>query len=182
MFTVSKTHLEGVLTLEPKVFRDHRGFFYESFNSKAFNESTGLNEIFVQDNHSRSSFNVLRGMHFQTKFPQGKLVRVISGSVIDVVVDLRRNSPTFKKFQAFELSSENFKQLWIPKGFAHGFLVRSEYADFLYKTTDFYRPDDGQVLLWNDPTISIKWPYVDKFILSDQDLKGKFFNELILPE
>jgi dTDP-4-dehydrorhamnose 3,5-epimerase len=155
---VTPTSIPDVLVIEPKVFGDERGFFYESFNQKAFNDATGLNETFVQDNHSRSAQGVLRGLHYQLQQTQGKLVRVVSGKVFDVAVDIRKSSATFGKWVGVELTETNYKQLWVPAGFAHGFLVISEFADFLYKTTDYYAPMHEQCVAWNDPSIGIEWP------------------------
>jgi dTDP-4-dehydrorhamnose 3,5-epimerase len=152
------TAIPDVLIIEPKVFGDARGFFFESFNQKAFNEATGLNETFVQDNHSRSARGVLRGLHYQLQQPQGKLVRVVRGAVFDVAVDIRKSSPTFGQWVGVELSEENNRQLWVPAGFAHGFLVLSESADFLYKTTNYYAPAHERCIAWNDPAIDIAWP------------------------
>lgn len=155
---VTATALPEVLILEPKVFGDTRGFFFESFNQRVFNEATGTNYNFVQDNHSRSAQGVLRGLHYQIRQPQGKLVRVARGSVYDVAVDLRKSSPNFGKWVGVELSETNQRQLWVPPGFGHGFLVTSESADFLYKTTDYYAPEHERCVIWNDPTLSIAWP------------------------
>jgi dTDP-4-dehydrorhamnose 3,5-epimerase len=155
---VTTTPIDGVLVLEPKVFGDARGFFYESFNARDFEQATGLSESFVQDNHSKSSKGVLRGLHYQVQHAQGKLVRVTQGAVFDVAVDIRPNSKTFGKWFGTELSAENKKQLWIPKGLAHGFLVTSESAEFLYKTTDYYRPEFEHSLLWSDADVGIEWP------------------------
>ena len=152
------TAIREVMLLEPKVFGDARGFFYESFNQKAFAEATGLDVTFVQDNHSRSAQGVLRGLHYQLSQPQGKLVRVVRGAVFDVAVDLRKSSPTFGKWVGVELTEENNHQLWIPAGFAHGFLVLSGSADFIYKTTDYYAPQHERCIAWNDPEIGIDWP------------------------
>jgi len=152
------TALPEVLILEPKVFGDDRGFFFESFNQQKFQQATGLDVNFVQDNHSKSSQGVLRGLHYQIQNPQGKLVRVVEGSVLDVAVDIRRSSPNFGKWVGVELTSENKRQLWVPEGFAHGFVVLSESAEFLYKTTDYWYPEYERSLLWNDPTINIQWP------------------------
>ena len=157
-YQVTPTSIDGVLVLEPKVFGDARGFFFESFNARDFQQATGLNETFVQDNHSKSSKGVLRGLHYQTQHAQGKLVRVTQGAVFDVAVDIRPSSKTFGKWFGLELSAENKKQLWIPAGLAHGFLVTSESAEFLYKTTDYYHPEFEASLLWNDPAIGIEWP------------------------
>ena len=153
-----ETRLPGVLIIEPKVFGDARGFFFESFNKKAFLEATGIEVEFVQDNHSRSSFSVLRGLHFQRQQPQGKLVRVVRGSVFDVAVDIRQDSAHFGQWVGMELSEANQRQLWIPPGFAHGFVVTSESADFLYKTTDYYAPQFEACIAWNDPSIGVEWP------------------------
>ena len=147
-----------VVLIEPKVFGDARGFFFESFNQKAFNEATGTNHAFVQDNHSRSSRGVLRGLHYQIQQAQGKLVRVARGAVFDVAVDIRRSSPTFGQWVGAQLSEDNQHQLWVPPGFAHGFVVLSESADFLYKTTDYYAPQHERCIVWNDPSIGIEWP------------------------
>jgi len=157
-YQVTTTPIEGVLILEPKVFGDARGFFFESFNARDFAQATGLERTFVQDNHSKSSQGVLRGMHFQVQHPQGKLVRVTQGSVFDVAVDIRRDSKTFGQWFGLELSADNKRQLWVPEGLAHGFLVTSESAEFLYKTTDYYHPEHERSLLWNDPAIGIDWP------------------------
>ena len=157
-YQVMQTPLEGVLVLEPKVFGDARGFFFESFNARDFEQATGLQRTFVQDNHSKSAKGVLRGLHYQTQHAQGKLVRVTQGSVFDVAADIRPNSKTFGKWFGLELSAENKKQLWVPEGLAHGFLVTSESAEFLYKTTDYYHPEFERSLLWNDPAIGIEWP------------------------
>jgi dTDP-4-dehydrorhamnose 3,5-epimerase len=154
---VTPTAIPDVLVIEPKVFGDSRGFFYESFNLKAFNDATGLNETFVQDNHSRSVKGVLRGLHYQLQQPQGKLVRAVRGAVFDVAVDIRKSSATFGQWVGVELSEENHKQLWVPAGFAHGFLVLSESADFLYKTTEYYAPQFERCIAWNDPHIGVRW-------------------------
>jgi dTDP-4-dehydrorhamnose 3,5-epimerase len=168
----SRTAIPEVMVLEPKVFGDARGFFYESFNQKAFQEATGLDIAFVQDNHSRSAAGVLRGLHYQVKQPQGKLVRVVRGAVFDVVVDIRRSSPTFGQWVGLELSEENHKQLWIPAGFAHGFLVMSATADFLYKTSDYYSPAYERCITWSDPAIGIEWPLTAPPQLSQKDSLG----------
>lgn len=170
---VVETSLPGVLILEPKVFGDDRGFFYESFNARTFAELTGVSANFVQDNHSRSAKNVLRGLHYQIQQSQGKLVRVIAGEVFDVVVDLRKSSSTFGKSEAVALSGENKRQLWIPPGFAHGFLVTSDSAEFLYKTTDYWAPEHERCLLWNDAALGIDWPLRDAPLLSAKDALGK---------
>ena len=156
-----ETAIDGVLILEPKVFGDERGFFFESWNQDTFKEATGVSCDFVQDNHSRSSRGVLRGLHYQLNNPQGKLVRVVNGRVLDVAVDLRRFSSTFGRHVAVELSADNRRQLWVPEGCAHGFLVLSELADFLYKTTDFYDPADEYAICWNDPDLAIDWDLQD---------------------
>ena len=155
---VVATALPEVLILEPKVFGDARGFFFESFNQRAFNAATGLDANFVQDNHSRSVKGVLRGLHYQTQQPQGKLVRVVRGSVFDVAVDIRKSSPQFGRWVGVELSGDNHRQLWVPPGFAHGFIVTSDSADFLYKTTDYYAPAFERCIAWNDPGLAIAWP------------------------
>jgi dTDP-4-dehydrorhamnose 3,5-epimerase len=167
------TGLPEVMILEPKVFGDERGFFFESFNARDFEQVTGLKRVFVQDNHSSSARGVLRGLHYQIKHPQGKLVRVISGLVFDVAVDLRRGSPNFGKWAGATLSAENRRQLWIPEGFAHGFLVTSESAEVLYKTTDYWYPEDERSLLWNDPAIGIEWPVARPPQLAPKDAAAK---------
>ena len=167
------TAIADVFILEPKVFGDTRGFFFESFNSRAFAEATGLDVNFVQDNHSRSTRGVLRGLHYQAQQPQGKLVRVVRGAVFDVAVDIRKTSPTFGKWVGVELSEDNHRQLWVPPGLAHGFLVISESADFLYKTTDYYAPEHERCLAWNDPAIGIDWPLEGEPQLSAKDQLGK---------
>ena len=166
---VLPTPLQGVLVIEPAVFGDERGFFMESFNRREFTEQAGISLEFVQDNHSRSAHNVLRGLHYQLQQPQGKLVRVVSGAVFDVVVDLRRSSATFGLWHGVELSAGNRRMVWVPPGFAHGFVVLSDCADFLYKTTDYYAPQHQRALLWNDPQIGIDWPLSGAPILSDND-------------
>ncbi len=169
---VISTNIDGLLVVEPNVFGDDRGFFFESFNARRFAELTGVEAEFVQDNHSRSAKNVLRGLHYQIEQAQGKLVRVTAGSVFDVAVDLRKSSPTFGKWFGIELSAENKRQLWIPPGFAHGFLVTSDAAEFLYKTTDYYAPQHERAILWNDPAIGIEWPLQGEPLLSGKDQKG----------
>jgi dTDP-4-dehydrorhamnose 3,5-epimerase len=164
--------IPDVLVIEPRVFRDERGFFFESFNAKRFEELTGLRPDFVQDNHSKSLRNVVRGLHYQVGCPQGKLVRVVSGAVYDVVVDLRRASPTFGQWAATELSAENKHQLWIPPGFAHGFMAISDSAECVYKTTDYWSPPDERTLLWNDPALGIPWPLSAEAVLSAKDKLG----------
>lgn len=170
------THIHDLLILEPKVFGDERGFFFESFNQRQFKELTGLDVDFVQDNHSRSAKNVLRGLHYQIQQPQGKLVRVVQGKVFDVVVDLRRSSPTFGQHVGIELSAENKRMFWIPPGFAHGFVVLSETAEFLYKTTDYWAPEFERSLLWSDPALAIAWPLDGAPQLSAKDQAGKSFD------
>jgi dTDP-4-dehydrorhamnose 3,5-epimerase len=169
---VTPTAIPDVLVIEPKVFGDDRGFFFESFNQKAFNEATGLNASFVQDNHSRSAKGVLRGLHYQLEQPQGKLVRVVRGAVFDVAVDIRKRSATFSLWVGAELTESSHKQLWVPPGFAHGFLVLSESADFLYKTTDYYAPVHERCIAWNDPQIGIQWPLDGEPSLSGKDRVG----------
>jgi len=176
------TRLSGVLILEPKVFGDERGFFYESFNARAFQAATGLDVAFVQDNHSRSQQGVLRGLHYQLENTQGKLVRVIAGEVLDVAVDIRRSSPHFGQWEAVHLSAENNRQLWIPEGFAHGFVVLSESAEFLYKTTDYYTPSAERCIRWDDPTLAIDWEFDGVPQLSAKDLNGKTLHEADLFE
>jgi dTDP-4-dehydrorhamnose 3,5-epimerase len=166
------TALPGVLVLEPKVFGDERGFFFESYNRRAFREATGLDPDFVQDNHSKSARNVLRGLHYQVRNVQGKLVRVTAGEVWDVVVDLRRSSPAFGRWLGVTLSAANRRMLWVPEGFAHGFLVTSESAEFLYKTTDYYAPEHERSLLWNDPALAIAWPLAGEPLLKPGDANG----------
>lgn len=157
-FTVTPTAIPDVLVLEPKVFGDARGFFFESFNARDFAAATGIDAQFVQDNHSKSARGVLRGLHYQIQHAQGKLVRAVRGSVFDVAVDLRKSSPTFGQWVGAELSEENRRQMWVPQGFAHGFVVLSESAEFLYKTTDYWYPEHERSLAWNDPAIGIEWP------------------------
>lgn len=166
------TAIPDVLMLQPKVFGDSRGFFFESFIEQDFAQATGLNVTFVQDNHSRSAKGVLRGLHYQLQQPQGKLVRVVRGAVFDVAVDIRRSSPTFCQWVGCELSEDNHRQLWIPPGFAHGFVVLSESADFLYKTTDYYAPAHERCIAWNDPDIGIEWPAGLEPQLSAKDMAG----------
>ncbi|RJX20501.1 MAG: dTDP-4-dehydrorhamnose 3,5-epimerase [Desulfobulbus sp.] len=166
---VIATALPDVLLIEPRVFGDDRGFFFESYNERQWQDKTGLQLRFVQHNHSRSARHVLRGLHYQIRQPQGKLVRVIRGEVFDVAVDLRQSSPTFGRWVGEHLSEENKKQLWIPPGFAHGFLVLSEMADFLYLATDFYAPEHERTIAWNDPELNISWPLQAEPILSGKD-------------
>ena len=172
---VIKTKIPDVLIIEPRIFGDNRGFFYESFNAKVFAEQTGITTQFVQDNHSRSSQNVLRGLHYQIQNSQGKLVRVVRGEVFDVAVDIRKSSPTFGEWVGCILNEENKKQLWIPPNCAHGFVVLSEYADFLYKTTDYYSPEYERAILWNDRDLGIDWPIEGEPILSAKDKAARPF-------
>ncbi|MCB5188067.1 dTDP-4-dehydrorhamnose 3,5-epimerase [Methylobacillus caricis] len=175
---VITTSLPDVIVFEPKVFGDARGFFFESFNQKIFEEATGSKVEFVQDNHSKSAQGVLRGLHYQIQQTQGKLVRVVAGEVFDVAVDVRRSSPTFGQWVGEHLSSENNKQMWVPPGFAHGFLVLSETAEFLYKTTDFYAPVHERCIAWNDPDIGIQWPDIgNEPLLSAKDQQGLSINQ-----
>lgn len=175
-----ETEIPDVKLFKPKVFGDARGFFLESYNDRIFTELLGKSVRFVQDNHSRSAKNVLRGLHFQKEHPQGKLVRVVSGEVFDVAVDLRKGSPTYKKWVGMVLSENNHTSAWIPPGFAHGFLVLSDRADLLYKVTDFYHQPSDRSLIWNDPEIGIKWPLQEVPLLSDKDAKAKTLAELDL--
>ena len=172
-YDVMPTSLPDVLILQPKVFSDQRGFFYESFNARDFKTATGLDRIFVQDNHSHSVHGVLRGLHYQIQNPQGKLVRVVQGEAFDVAVDLRRGSPNFGKWTGVTLSATNKRQLWIPEGFAHGFLVTSEFAEVNYKVTDYWCPQHERSLLWNDPDIGIRWPLSGPPLLAPKDANGK---------
>lgn len=167
-----------VIIIEPRVFGDERGFFYESFNAKAFADATGLDTRFVQDNHSRSAKGVLRGLHYQIEHAQGKLVRVTAGEVLDIAVDIRRSSPTFGKWVGVKLSAENFRQLWVPPGFAHGFVVLSDYAEFLYKTTDYYTPAAERCIRWDDPDLAIDWELDGKQPqMSAKDQNAKYLKE-----
>lgn len=166
-----------VILFEPRVFGDARGFFFESFNQRAFEDAVGKAVSFVQDNHSRSAKGVLRGLHYQIQNAQGKLVRVVEGEVFDVVVDLRRSSPTFGRWVGAHLSAENKHQLWVPEGFAHGFVVLSETAEFLYKTTDYYAPTHERCLAWNDAEVGIQWPMAEAPLLSEKDKVGKSLSE-----
>ena len=169
----TRLSIPDVVLLEPKVFGDARGFFFESFNQKAFNAATGTDHQFVQDNHSRSTKGVLRGLHYQSQQPQGKLVRVVQGAVFDVAVDIRRSSPTVGQWVGVELSADNHRQLWVPPGLAHGFLVLSDTADFLYKTTDYYAPEHERCIAWNDPALAIVWPDMGMApCLSGKDQRG----------
>ncbi len=174
---IQTTSIPDLLILEPKIFGDERGFFYESFNARQFAELTGITPNFVQDNHSKSSQHVLRGLHYQIQHPQGKLVRVIAGEVFDVAVDIRKNSPTFGQWLGVILSADNKRQFWIPEGFAHGFIVTSASAEFLYKTTDYWYPEHERCILWNDPALSIEWPITHDIepSLSDKDKRGQLF-------
>lgn len=174
---VTETSLPGVLILEPQVFGDERGFFLESFNAKRFEQATGLQRQFVQDNHSRSARGVLRGLHYQIQQPQGKLVRVTQGEVYDVAVDVRRHSPHFGQWTGVYLSASNHRQLWVPEGFAHGFLVLSDSAEFLYKTTDYYAPEHDRCILWNDPSLAIDWPLEQAPQLSAKDAQGRLLQD-----
>ena len=177
---VHRTELPDVLLLEPKVFGDARGFFFESYNQRAFAQAAGVSPGFVQDNHSRSMRGVLRGLHYQLNQPQGKLVRVTLGEVFDVAVDIRRSSPTFGRWFGANLSAENYRQMWVPAGFAHGYLVLSEHAEFLYKTTDFYAPEHERCIAWNDPALGIRWPLPEGLaepVLSAKDRAGVRFRD-----
>ena len=167
--------IPDVFLLQPKVFGDERGFFFESFNQRQFDQAIGMHVTFVQGNHSRSAKNVLRGLHYQIRQPQGKLVRVVVGEVYDVAVDLRRSSPTFGQWVGETLNAENKKQLWVPAGFAHGFIVLSDYAEFLYQTTDYWAPEHERCIIWNDPTLALDWPIGCVPMLSDKDAQGKPF-------
>ncbi|WP_341304327.1 dTDP-4-dehydrorhamnose 3,5-epimerase [Pseudomonas sp. TMP25] len=171
------TDLSDVIVLEPKVFGDERGFFFESFNARRFADATGLQREFVQDNHSRSQRGVLRGLHYQVQQAQGKLVRVTAGEVYDVAVDLRRSSHAFGRWMGVHLSAENKRQLWVPEGFAHGFVVLSEFAEFLYKTTEYYAPEHERCIRWDDPTLAIEWPLQEAPHLSAKDQAGVSFSD-----
>jgi dTDP-4-dehydrorhamnose 3,5-epimerase len=170
---VIPTALPEVLVFEPQVFGDDRGFFFESFNARRFEQLTGIRANFVQDNHSKSAKNVLRGLHYQIRQPQGKLVRAAAGAIFDVVVDMRRSSPFFGRWVGVELSAENRRQIWVPPGFAHGFVVTSDSAECLYKTTDYWAPEHERSILWNDPAIGIEWPLSGEPMLSGKDSLGK---------
>lgn len=174
---VTATAIPEVLLVEPRVFGDDRGFFYESFNQRQWQEATGLNRVFVQDNHSRSVKGVLRGLHYQIRQPQGKLVRVVAGEVFDVAVDLRHSSPTFGKWVGMVLSADNKRQLWVPEGFGHGFLVLSEAAEFLYRTTDYWAPEHERCIIWNDSDLAIAWPLAGEPFLSGKDAAGVPFRK-----
>ncbi len=171
------TPLPEVLILEPTVFGDARGFFYESFNARVFAELTGVDAAFVQDNHSRSQKGVLRGLHYQIENAQGKLVRVAAGEVLDVAVDLRKGSPSFGRWTSVRLSAENNRQLWVPPGFGHGFVVLSDFADFLYKTTDYYNPAAERCVRWDDPELAIDWEFAGQPLLSAKDQNGKLLKD-----
>ena len=172
---ITPLSIPDVLRIEPRVFGDERGFFYESFRQDRFEDAVGRKVSFVQDNHSKSGHNVLRGLHYQLQQTQGKLVRVVAGSVLDVAVDLRRSSPTFGQWVGEVLSAENKTQLWVPEGFGHGFVVLSESAEFVYKTTDYYAPEHERCIVWNDPTLAIAWPTGNAPIVSGKDEKGQAF-------
>ena len=174
---VIATTIKDLLIIEPKVFGDDRGFFFESYNKRQFDEVVGRKVEFVQDNHSRSSKNVLRGLHYQIQHPQGKLVRVVQGTVLDVAVDIRKSSATFGKHQTVELSAENKRMLWIPEGFAHGFVVLSDTAEFLYKTTDYWSPEHERAIRWDDPALAINWKIQTAPALSAKDAQGKLLKD-----
>ncbi len=174
---VITTKIADVLIFEPKIFGDERGFFFESFNQKTFKEISGIDANFVQDNHSKSAKGVLRGLHYQIKQPQGKLVRVTSGEVLDVAVDIRKSSQTFGQWLGVILSAENKRQLWVPEGFAHGFVVLSETAEFLYKTTDYYAPEHERCIRWNDAGLAIDWQYNGNPQVSEKDANGALFKD-----
>ncbi|MGB5772243.1 MAG: dTDP-4-dehydrorhamnose 3,5-epimerase [Crocosphaera sp.] len=174
---VTPTKIPDVVIIEPRVFGDDRGFFYESYNEKTFTEATGITRNFVQDNHSRSQKNVLRGLHYQIQQPQGKLVRVVVGEVLDVAVDIRKSSPTFGQWVSCLLSAENKRLFWVPEGFAHGFVVLSDAAEFLYKTTDYYAPEYERTILWNDADLGIDWQLTEEPMLSKKDQAGVPFKE-----
>jgi dTDP-4-dehydrorhamnose 3,5-epimerase len=175
LIKVTPTEIAGVLVLEPSVFSDSRGFFLESYNRRAFREATGVDAVFVQDNQSFSVRNVLRGLHYQVRQPQGKLVQVLAGEIHDVVVDLRRASPTFGKWTSAQLSGGTHRMLWVPAGFAHGFLVCSEHAIVQYKVTDYYAPEHERTILWNDPELAIRWPLEADPVLNEKDARGAPF-------
>ena len=174
------TAIKDILIIEPNVFGDDRGFFFESFNKRKFAELIDREVEFVQDNHSRSVKNVLRGLHYQIRHPQGKLVRAVQGTLLDIAVDIRRDSPTFGQHITVELSADNKRMLWIPEGFAHGFLVLSDTAELLYKTTDYWSPEHERCIRWNDPTLAIDWRLQTEPILSSKDAEGKLFTEAAL--
>jgi len=174
---IVSTKIPDVLIIEPRVFGDNRGFFFESFNRKKFAQATGVHDDFVQDNHSKSAQGVLRGLHYQLTQPQGKLVRVCQGEVLDVAVDIRASSPTFGQWESIILSAENKRQLWVPPGFAHGFVVRSDSAEFLYKTTDYYAPEDERCIRWDDKQLAIDWQLNAPPLVSEKDSRGVAFKE-----
>ena len=174
---VTESRIKGVYTIEPDVYKDDRGFFMETFHIERYRKLLGTNLDFVQDNISRSSRNVLRGMHFQRNYPQGKIVKASRGEILDVIVDLRKDSPTYGTWESFKLSEQNKLQVWIPPGLAHGFLVISDSADFEYKCTEYYHPEDQNCLMWNDPEVAIDWP-IDDPILSEKDKQGLFLKDL----
>lgn len=174
---ISSTRIPDVLLIQPKVFGDARGFFFESYNAKRFRELTGLSVAFVQDNHSRSQKGVLRGLHYQIRQPQGKLVRVVAGEVLDVAVDLRRASATFGRWVGERISADNKRQMWVPPGFGHGFYVLSETAEVLYKTTDYYAPEHERCIRWDDPDLGIRWPLDESPMVSAKDQQGVFFKD-----
>jgi len=174
---VTRSEIPEVLLIEPKVFGDARGFFFESYNRREFARATGIDAEFVQDNHSKSARGVLRGLHYQIRQPQGKLVRVIAGEVWDVAVDLRKSSPSFGRWVGFTLSAEAKRMAWIPPGFAHGFVVTSDSAEFLYKTTDYYAPEHERAILWNDPQLAIRWPIKEDPRVGDKDRKARLFED-----
>lgn len=174
---ITPTAIPDVLIIEPTVFGDERGFFFESFNKRVLAEAAGIHAEFVQDNHSKSARNVLRGLHYQIKQPQGKLGRVISGEVFDVAVDIRRSSPTFGKWVGMHLSAENKRMAWVPEGFAHGFVVLSEVAEFLYKTTDYWAPEYERTIAWNDPDLAIDWEFEGEPLLAAKDRAGKLLRD-----
>lgn len=174
---IVETRLLGLVVLEPKVFADNRGYFLESYNQRTFASAVGVTDPFVQDNHSASHRNILRGLHYQIQRPQGKLVRVVVGSVFDVAVDLRRSSPTFGRWDGVELSADNKRMVWVPKGFAHGFIVLSESAEVIYKTTEFYAPEHERTLMWNDPDVGVRWPADSTPILSSKDSAGRVLKD-----
>ena len=178
---ITRTKINGCLVIEPKVFGDERGFFLETFQAGRYREKAGIDLPFVQDNHSRSTKGVLRGLHFQKTKPQGKLVRVVRGEVFDVAVDIRKGSPTFGQWEGVWLSEENRKQFWLPPGLAHGFVVTSETADFEYKCTDYYDPTDEGCLIWNDPDVGIDWP-IEEPVLSEKDQQGSLLKDLMLED
>jgi dTDP-4-dehydrorhamnose 3,5-epimerase len=175
---VVPTEIPGVVILEPKVFGDDRGFFFESFNARTFAAAVGTDVVFVQDNHSRSRRGVLRGLHYQVERPQGKLVRVVAGVIFDVAVDIRRGSPTFGRWTRVELSADNKRQIWVPPGLAHGFVVQSETAEVLYKTTDYYAPEHERALRWDDPDLAIDWGLTEPPLVSEKDARGQAFAAL----